>query len=505
MTPRRWFSERFPSLQAEFGDPIHEIENEDGILVVKDIAEDFMAATMGEKGTPTAPTVFLPLENKFYGYSPSEGLYVHRQEAVLLTDLSRSILQCARACVEGCDTKTLEFRFRDSSNLSGVLRKARGLLAVPPDYFSTGSTDFIPCANGLLRLSDKALLPFGPEYRCRNKLAVPFDPAATCPLFLDTLMIPAMDADDLDLIQRWCGLALIGENLPQKILLLIGTAGGGKGTFVRLINSIIGPANVASLRTQLLDERFELGRLRGKTLLYGADVPENFLNQRGASVLKSLTGGDPVTLEFKNSNDTPSIICRFNVIVTCNSRLTVHLEGDTDAWRRRLAIVEYNRPKPKDLVADLSERILAREGSGVLNWQLAGLDKVRADGWELRLTSQQLARVDNLLMESDSHAVFARGCLVSDGNGRLTVSDCFSAYVDFCTKRGWNALTKNKFGSLIGDVLAHQFGITVRHDTPDEAGKPQRGWRGIAIAKKVSELSELVSSEPQKRLVEEFL
>ena len=99
----------------------------------------------------------------------------------------------------------------------------------------------------------------------------------------------------------------------------------------------------------------QLGRFLGRTLLYGADVPANFLDQRGASVLKSLTGYDPVTLEFKNSNESPSIICRFNVIVTCNSRLAVHLEGDVEAWRRRLAIIEYRKPKPEKIIADLPE------------------------------------------------------------------------------------------------------------------------------------------------------
>src|SRR5439155_16440126 len=135
--------------------------------------------------------------------------------------------------------------------------------------------------------------------------------------------------------------------------------------------------------------RFELSRFLGKTLLYGPDVPENFLNHRGASVLKSLTGYDPMTLEFKKSNESPFIICKFNVIVTCNSRLTVHLEGDTEAWRRRLAIIEYHKSKPEKLIADLDKRILATEGSGVLNLMMEGLDKLRAVGWKMIPMSKQ--------------------------------------------------------------------------------------------------------------------
>src|SRR5205814_5947762 len=143
-----------------------------------------------------------------------------------------------------------------------------------------------------------------------------------------------------------------------------------------------------------LGERFELGRFLGKTLLYGADVPEKFLNHAGASVLKSLTGGDPMTLEFKRSNESPLIVCKFNAIVTCNSRLTVHLEGDTDAWRRRLAIINYQKPKPARVIADLDQLILRTEPSGVLKWMLEGLDKIRADGWQLYLTTGQQRVVD---------------------------------------------------------------------------------------------------------------
>lgn len=482
-SPARWFTDKFPALAtAELGGAIREETNKDGNLIVKDIGEDFLAATMGAKGSPDAPTVFLSAEEKFYTYEPGEGVFITQRPDFLLTRWSRLLLDCHHACKDGCDTKALEYRFRDAACLSGVLRKARGLLEVPPDFFASDLTEFIPCANGMLRLRDRTLLPFNPSYRRRNKLAAPHDPGAKCPLFLDTLMRPALDAEDLELLQRYCGMALLGENVAQRILLLTGTAGGGKGTFVRVLTGIIGQRNLASLRPQLLGERFELGRLLGKTLLYGADVPDNFLNQRGASVLKSLTGYDPVTLEFKNSNEAPAIICRFNVLATCNSRLTVHLEGDVDAWRRRLVIIEYRRPKPERVVANLDKLILEQEAAGVLNWMLDGLDKLRADAWQLHLNPRQQAVVDNLLLESDSLAVFAREGLRRDPGGLVTVADAFAAYVEFCTERGWAAVPKNKFTSSIADVVVRLFGLAVRHDIPDPRGKPQRGWKGLVIS-----------------------
>jgi putative DNA primase/helicase len=482
--PAAWFAAKFPGLRDRYGDAVQEVVPSDGDKrgFVKDVSEDFLAATLGESGSPAAPTVFAAEEDRFYTYSPDAGIFEEVREAVLAKRLSDLLLECARACSGKFDTHSLEFRFRDSSNLRGVLARARGLLAVKQDFFETDLMKFVPCRNGMLRVADRVLLPFGPEYRRRNKLAVAYDPAATCPLFLDTLLGPALDADEIDLLQRWCGLALVGVNLAQRLVILTGTAGGGKGTFIRVLRGVIGPVNLGTLRPDLLGERFELGRLIGKSLLYGADVPENFLNCKGASTLKALTGGDPVTLEFKGSNERPEIVCRFNAIVTCNSRLTVHLEGDSAAWRRRLVIIEYRKAKPVNVIADLSERILSSEGPGVLNWMLDGLDRLRADGWHLKLTAAQEKVVDDLLLESEADVVFARESLREDSTGSLTVAQSYERYVEFCNERGWTAMARKKFSNAIGDTVTREFGLTVRNDIPDQSGKAQRGWKGLTCA-----------------------
>ena len=85
----------------------------------------------------------------------------------------------------------------------------------------------------------------------------------------------------------------------------------------------------------------------------------------------------------------------------------------------------------------------------------------------------------------------------------LTIPDCFAAYVQLCSERGWTALTKNKFGAEIRDVIVRQFGVTTRNDIPDDLGKPERGWRGLALREnnprptdeKPSELSETAPSD----------
>ena len=114
---------------------------------------------------------------------------------------------------------------------------------------------------------------------------------------------------------------------------------------------------------------------------------------------------------------------------------------------------------------------------------LEGLDKLRADGWQLKLTAAQEKVVDDLLLESEGDVVFARECLRKDGAESLTVAQCFDSYVVFCNERGWTTMARKKFSNCIGDTVTRLFSLTVRNDISDPIGKAQRGWKGITCSR----------------------
>ena len=81
-------------------------------------------------------------------------------------------------------------------------------------------------------------------------------------------------------------------------------------------------------------------------------------------------------------------------------------------------------------IPNLAEKIVAEEGPGVLNFMLEGLDKLRSADWALSLNERQQARVDDLLLESDSHREFVRSCLIKDSAAPgMTKAEVYSAYV----------------------------------------------------------------------------
>ena len=93
---------------------------------------------------------------------------------------------------------------------------------------------------------------------------------------------------------------------------------------------------------------------------------------RGAHVLKALVGDDQLSGELKNLNATPPILGKFDVVITCNSHLRVKLDGDAEAWRRRVMIVTYERPKPEVRISRFAEELLETEGPGILRFGVEG-------------------------------------------------------------------------------------------------------------------------------------
>ena len=225
-------------------------------------------------------------------------------------------------------------------------------------------------ANGVVDLRGEApvLLPHSPTYAFSVGSPVNYHPAASCEKFLSTLLRTALTEADISLVMRYCGSMLLGPNLSHRLLIFRGTPGGGKTTFVTTLEMVIGESQVAYLRPQHLGGRFESSAFKGKRLLVSTDIPGDALSHAGARFLKALVGDDNVEAEVKHSPAKVSMRGQFHVIMASNSRLRLALDGDGDAWDRRLYVVDFDKPKPVTPIPDFARLLVAEEGSGILNW-----------------------------------------------------------------------------------------------------------------------------------------
>jgi putative DNA primase/helicase len=340
--------------------------------------------------------------------------------------------------------------------------------------------------NGMLHISANCakLMRFSPDYYSRNVCPFDWNPNAQCPRFLDVLVKPAMPDYDVDLLQRMFGSHLLGRNIAQRFLLLTGTPGGGKSTAVSVLESIVGLDNVIQLRTNLLNERFELARLIGKTTLSGKDVPSNFLETAGAQVLKSLVGGDIHSPELKFSNAKNLRIrgC-FNVIVTANTRLRFRLQDDDDAWARRTTLIPYERPKPKVRIGDFAQQLIETEGPGICRWFVEGamryLQECDQFG-DIQLNDIQQQRVTSLINESNSLKSFIHTEVCHHQGGTLATSEIVKAYIVYCQQRDWSPLPMKSVERQLPDLMMDSFHSPLRHDI-NRFGKNTRGYMHVAL------------------------
>ena len=426
----------------------------------------------------------------FFEYDATTGVWLPKTLATVKVAIGDFIGELHAAEGHGALLTQRTDRF-----LGEVANLVAGLSEVP---WSPGaaSTDVLHLGNGMLdlRASPPRLLPFSPDYHSLAGVPHAFVAGAECPRF-ESFLDVALDTDDAVLLQKFSGMVLSKVNFAQAIVLLTGVAGAGKGTFVDIVQRIVGRSNCVQLRTNLLDQRFELSRFMGKSLLVGPDVRGDFLNLQGAQMLKSLTGGDVLDAELKGQNSVLALTGVFNIVITSNRRLRVAVDEDEDAWRRRLKIVRFTR-KAERAVPGLAEILVDAEAPGILNWMIDGLLMLKADFREhgrWLLSARQEELIDDLLAESDSIRAFVRHEVVrgSDGDSLIT-EELLRAYEVFCSDRSWVPQSKNVVSRQLANVLGDMFSIHLRHDV-ERGGSSRRGYLGIKLRNPV------VLSDPNLR------
>lgn len=447
----------------------------EGTCYVKGINEAYWA------GLYAAEHVILyePDEQTFFCYDAETGVYAVISPEAIKDAISYRMLEVSR---QDESMRLLE-NMRTERNLNAITSRLKGI--VEHRHAFTNRPRAVHLANCMLKLENGEFIPaaFSAEFRSRNRSPISYDPTATCPRFLNELLLPAVHPEDSIMLQKMAGLALLGENLIQRFLILDGEPGRGKSQYGIVLQYLVGRENVTQLRTKHLDERFELFRMLRRTFLVGVDVDADFLSSKGASTIKGLVGGDLMDAEQKGGTGVFQIEGKFNMIMTSNCRLKVKLQGDVGAWRRRMLIARYESPPPKVKIPNFGELLIREEGSGILNWALDGLRMLLKDIEEtgdIRLTDRQSGVVDSLLAESDSLRFFLRECVRRGDGGDLTVSEIVQVYANYCPERGWDPMPESHINRQLPSLMLEMF-QSVRCNDCSRNGKAARGYRRVML------------------------
>ena len=280
----------------------------------------------------------------------------------------------------------------------------------------------------------------------------------------------------------------VSFNIPVgEYCAIVGPSGSGKSTLMNIIEEITGPCNVAQLKTGRLNHPFELASFIGKTLLTGKDVTPEFLRAEGAETIKALTGGDRLDAELKGKNERIQIVDHYNIAITCNTDLTLRLQGDVEAWKRRLLVIDFSNPPPAKRQHDFAKILLKEEGEGILKWMVQGALLLQQDlnkAGDYVLSDNQQEGIDRILEQSESVEIFVKECIYTFAGEDVTYNEVRTAYHDYCDSKGWISTSSNEFNRLFKNAVLKHYKQTPRQDI-NRCGKDQRGFKNIAINKEV--------------------
>ena len=420
-------------------------------------------------------------EQKFYQYDAEDGLYHFKSEHQILRWLERRLLQASRSKELRLDVLAA---LRSVRHLVGIVRHLKGQVE-ERDAFA-GHSNLIHVANGVLDLrgDEIQLLEFSPELKSRNGIPIRYVKDATAKKFQEQVL-SLISEDDRKLLLKFWGQFLTGRNLTQRILIHEGLPDTSKSTLAQIAKHLIGERNCTELRTKHLANRFEIGRLYGRTLVIGADVSARFLNEEGAYRLKAIVGGDMLDAEKKCSNVYFTLTGDFNVLLTANCRLTVRLSGDRGAWERRLVIIDHQQPRTGKRIENFAQKLIKEEGSGVLNLAIDGLKALRADlksHGDIVLSDEQRARVKSLLDESDGLRLFLKEQVQTKKGWSLTSEEIVQRFASYCAERDWtmaSRIVENQLSDLMLELFSVSKSNNIERENEEGKTTERKGFRGI--------------------------
>jgi putative DNA primase/helicase len=206
------------------------------------------------------------------------------------------------------------------SHFTTIKQTIMGTLALGGHYLPERiDQPFVNVRNGLVDLDDGELANHGSGWKSTVQFPITYDPAATCPRF--DAWAKEIIGDQLPALLEAVCWVLDPSRTPPRAVLLFGPSRSGKGTFLRLIEAIVGKENTSSVSLhQLADDRFAAARVYGKALNYSGELSAGHIED--VQMFKMLTGDDPIPanpkfgkpFEFHNqalfafsANEIPSV------------------------------------------------------------------------------------------------------------------------------------------------------------------------------------------------------
>jgi phage/plasmid-associated DNA primase len=301
----------------------------------------------------------------------------------------------------------------------------------------------VPTRAGLIDPVTLAIRPLRKEDYATWCLDVDYDPAATCPLFLEMLGDYFFDQskEEIDkrvtLVQDFMGTTLI-DSKPKSLrraIVFLGPSDTGKSGLLRVMGGLLTDKPISTPFSDLSGPHGlqEFIRRVPWVLDEAFEVNEWHLSSR----VKSIISNESLSI---NPKGVAAITMRMRSPCLWGTNHPPTFKENTDAIVNRVLILKLKRVFKKGEFVGIAAKardvnpswepadlILYREKPGLLNWALIGLQRVLKRGNFIN-TDEGEAALDEMRLDSDPVAGFVRDCISLSTDLMISTIDFYAAF-----------------------------------------------------------------------------
>lgn len=257
-------------------------------------------------------------------------------------------------------------------------------------------------------------------------------------------------------LRRWFGYCLTPDISLERVLMIQGAPGTGKGTISEAMMGVVGENNVLATTLDKIAGRFDLAAMVGVSLVV---VPELRVGGHtdiasALDTLNSISGGDPQSFEEKYGKRQAFVRMSAKFVLTPNE--TPKLPDPSNALVRRLVVLKM-APPPAKRDPELKKAI-KREGLGIMLWALYGLRELRIDldlGAEpFELPAGSAAVLDDVRRSASPVLAFVEDCCVRRAEASVGTAELYEAWKAYAEAEGHQDRSAITFGRQLNAAVS---------------------------------------------------
>lgn len=339
---------------------------------------------------------------------------------------------------------------RNAGGIKAALGEAAHMVAASVDELDADPF-LLNTPGGVIDLRTGQTRPNDPADRCTKCTTVALSDkgAALWAAFVDRFACG--DRELVKYLQQVAGMAAVGRVFSENLLILYGTGGNAKSTFVNTLARVLGDYS-GSLSTDVLLSRPgqnkgpELAALRGLRLAVASEIEEGA--RLDEAILKRLCSTDSISANPKYRD--PFTFTPSHSLIMCTNHLPRVGSMDSGTWSR-IAVVPCrgNFRGQRGEVKDYCSFLVENAGGAALAWMIAGAEKFIANGCALTPPQCVVDEVQKYRAKSDWLGQFiAEQCEVGK-DFTVKASDLQLAYRTYCDETGEYCRRSNDFKTAL--------------------------------------------------------